>query len=294
MTMPLYEGGRDLFADPAGRADRRATAQPGRRRAPRSGADRDPGWETLQAARAASPRSRRRCGRRRSPWKGTQQEALVGSRTVLDVLIAEQQLFTTQSQLVGAQHDAALAEFNLAAAIGRLIAPELQAAGQALRHGAPLQGGEGQMVRLRRRAEGVARPRRQLPLANPADCLACGSAANTGARCRINPAARTDDLRNSSAEAVRWRQIIASISRIIAEDDAHRSPRGHSAATGGVLELTEALNDDGSVRQVGAAAPSRRRRRRVTGRRIGRRRAGSRHAPERAAARGATPGRRGR
>jgi outer membrane protein len=58
--------------------------------------------------------------------EGIQQEALVGSRTVLDVLISEQQLFTTQSQLVGAQHDAALAEFNLAAATGRLIAPELR------------------------------------------------------------------------------------------------------------------------------------------------------------------------
>ena len=58
--------------------------------------------------------------------EGTQQEALVGSRTVLDVLISEQQLFTTQSQLVGAQHDAAFAEFNVAAAIGRLIAPELR------------------------------------------------------------------------------------------------------------------------------------------------------------------------
>jgi len=57
---------------------------------------------------------------------GTQQEALVGSRTVLDVLISEQQLFTTQSQLVGAQHDAAVAEFNVAAAVGRLIAPEMK------------------------------------------------------------------------------------------------------------------------------------------------------------------------
>ena len=37
-----------------------------------------------------------------------------------------QQLFTTQSQLVSAQHDSALAEFNLAAACGRLIAPELR------------------------------------------------------------------------------------------------------------------------------------------------------------------------
>jgi outer membrane protein len=53
-------------------------------------------------------------------------EALTGTRTVLDVLVAEQQLFTTQAQLVTAQHDAALAEFNIAAATGRLIAPELR------------------------------------------------------------------------------------------------------------------------------------------------------------------------
>jgi hypothetical protein len=58
--------------------------------------------------------------------EGTQQEALVGTRTVLDVLIQNQQLLTTQSQLVTAQHDAALAEFNLAASVGRLIAPELK------------------------------------------------------------------------------------------------------------------------------------------------------------------------
>ena len=58
--------------------------------------------------------------------EGTQQEALVGSRTVLDVLIAEQQLFTTQSQLVTSQHDAALAEFNVAAATGRLLAANLK------------------------------------------------------------------------------------------------------------------------------------------------------------------------
>jgi outer membrane protein len=57
-----------------------------------------------------------------SKLAGTQQEALVGSRTVLD----EQQLFTTESQLAVAQHDAAVAEFNLTAAIGRLIAPELK------------------------------------------------------------------------------------------------------------------------------------------------------------------------
>ena len=57
---------------------------------------------------------------------GLQEEALTGTRTVLDVLIAEQQLFTTQSQLVTAEHDTAVAEFNVAAAVGRLIAPEFK------------------------------------------------------------------------------------------------------------------------------------------------------------------------
>jgi outer membrane protein len=53
---------------------------------------------------------------------GIQEGSLIGTRTVLDVLVANQQL----SQLVTAEHDAALAEFNLAAAIGRLVAPELK------------------------------------------------------------------------------------------------------------------------------------------------------------------------
>ena len=57
---------------------------------------------------------------------GLQEEALTGTRTVLDVLVQEQQLFTTQAQLVTAEHDSAIAEFNIAAAIGRLLAPELR------------------------------------------------------------------------------------------------------------------------------------------------------------------------
>ena len=57
---------------------------------------------------------------------GLQEEALTGTRTVLDGLVAEQQLFTTQAQLVTAEHDTAIAEFNVAAATGRLIAPELR------------------------------------------------------------------------------------------------------------------------------------------------------------------------
>jgi outer membrane protein len=54
---------------------------------------------------------------------GLQEEALTGTRTVLDVLVQEQQLFTTQQQLVTSEHDAALAEFNIAAAAGLLTRP---------------------------------------------------------------------------------------------------------------------------------------------------------------------------
>ena len=49
------------------------------------------------------------------------QEQQVGSRTILDVLNQQQELFTDQVSLVDAQHDLAVAEFNLAQQIGTLI-----------------------------------------------------------------------------------------------------------------------------------------------------------------------------
>jgi outer membrane protein len=53
------------------------------------------------------------------------QEATVGSRTVLDVLNAEQELFTDRVQLVTTQHDLALAEYTLLGQIGQLTAADL-------------------------------------------------------------------------------------------------------------------------------------------------------------------------
>jgi outer membrane protein len=126
LTMPLYEGGA-VYSQ-----TRQAEQTVGQRRSQVDDARRaavqlaTQTWETLQATRAAIASFDAAVRAAQIALEGTQQEALVGSRTVLDVLIAEQQLFTTQSQLVTAQHDAALAEFTLAAAIGRLIAPELK------------------------------------------------------------------------------------------------------------------------------------------------------------------------
>jgi TolC family type I secretion outer membrane protein len=126
MTVPLYEGG-SVYAQ-----TRQAEQTVGQRRSQVDVARRASvqlaaqSWERLQAARAAIASFITAARAAQIALEGTQQEALVGSRTVLDVLIAEQQLFTTQSQLVGAQHDAALAEYTLVAAMGRLIAPTLK------------------------------------------------------------------------------------------------------------------------------------------------------------------------
>ena len=126
LTMPLYEGGAVYSQTRQAQqtvGQRRSQVDDARRQAVQTATQ---NWETLQAARAAMASFGTAVRAAQIALDGTQQEALVGSRTVLDVLIAQQQLFTTQSQLVTAQHDAALAEFNLTAAIGRLIAPELK------------------------------------------------------------------------------------------------------------------------------------------------------------------------
>jgi outer membrane protein len=126
MTMPLYEGGAIYSQTRQAQqtvGQRRSQVDDARRASVQSATQ---SWETLQSARAAVASFSAAVKAAQIALEGTQQEALVGSRTVLDVLISEQQLFTTQSQLVGAQHDAALAEYNVAAAIGRLIAPQLK------------------------------------------------------------------------------------------------------------------------------------------------------------------------
>lgn len=126
MTMPLYEGGA-IYSQ-----TRQAQQTVGQRRSQVDDARRaavqlaTQSWSILQAARASISSFASAVRAAQIALEGTQQEALVGTRTVLDVLIQNQTLLTTQSQLVTAEHDAALAEFNVAAATGRLIAPELK------------------------------------------------------------------------------------------------------------------------------------------------------------------------
>jgi outer membrane protein len=125
MTMPLYEGGAIYSQTRQAEqtvGQRRSQVDQARRTAVQSTED---AWETLKAGRASVASFAAGVRAAQIALEGVQQEALVGTATTLDVLVQNQTLLTVQQQLVVAEHDTALAEYNVAAGIGRLIAPEL-------------------------------------------------------------------------------------------------------------------------------------------------------------------------
>lgn len=77
-------------------------------------------WERLLAATAAISAFRAEIRANEIALEGVQQEALVGARTVLDVLDAEQALFESQVSLVRAGREEVLASYQLKLAVGQL------------------------------------------------------------------------------------------------------------------------------------------------------------------------------
>jgi outer membrane protein len=77
-------------------------------------------WDRLLAATAAIVALRAEVRANDIALKGVEEENLVGARTVLDVLDAEQELFSSRVNLVRAEREEILASFQLKAAIGEL------------------------------------------------------------------------------------------------------------------------------------------------------------------------------
>ena len=77
-------------------------------------------WERLLAATSAIDAFEAEVRANQVALEGVQQEALVGARTVLDVLDAEQELFTSQVNLVRARREEILASYQLKLAVGQL------------------------------------------------------------------------------------------------------------------------------------------------------------------------------
>ncbi|MEO1137777.1 MAG: TolC family outer membrane protein, partial [Pseudomonadota bacterium] len=80
-------------------------------------------WERLVAARAITGSAAASVEANTLALEGVRQEALVGTRTTLDVLNAEQELLNAEVSLVSAQRDVQTASFGLLAAVG-MLTPE--------------------------------------------------------------------------------------------------------------------------------------------------------------------------
>lgn len=83
-------------------------------------------WESLLTARARVQAFNTQIEANTIALEGVQREAAVGSRTVLDVLDAEQELLDSRVAAVRAQRDEAVTTYQLLSAIGRLTARDLE------------------------------------------------------------------------------------------------------------------------------------------------------------------------
>lgn len=82
-------------------------------------------WQDLQATKARIDSIETQVRAAETALEGVQREATVGSRTVLDVLDAEQELLDARVNLVTSQRDEMVAALTLLSTLGRLTATDL-------------------------------------------------------------------------------------------------------------------------------------------------------------------------
>ena len=82
-------------------------------------------WENLQTSIASIKSTEDGIRAAEVALNGVRQEQLYGSRTVLDVLDAEQELFTAKVNLVRAQRDRIVNFYTLLSSIGKLTISDL-------------------------------------------------------------------------------------------------------------------------------------------------------------------------
>jgi outer membrane protein len=125
LTVPIYQGGAEYAAV----RQARQTAQQSRqvvdeqRRTVAQTATQ--AWEQLQSSKAQVDSVRSQIRAAEIALDGVQREAIVGSRTTLDVLNAEQELLNARTSLVQALSTVVSQSYALAATIGRLTAGDL-------------------------------------------------------------------------------------------------------------------------------------------------------------------------
>ncbi|WP_149537453.1 TolC family outer membrane protein [Siccirubricoccus phaeus] len=125
LTVPIYQGGAEHAAVRQARQSAQQARQvvdDQRRTAVQAATQ---AFEQLQSSRAQVDAVRAQIRAAEIALDGVQREAIVGSRTTLDVLNAEQELLSARTSLVQALATVVSQSYVLAAAIGRLTALDL-------------------------------------------------------------------------------------------------------------------------------------------------------------------------
>jgi len=125
LTVPIYQGGSEHAAVRQARQQAqqaRQIVEDQRRAAAQSSTQ---AFEVLTAARAQVESVRAQIRAAEIALDGVQREAIVGSRTTLDVLNAEQELLNARVSLVRALANVITASHSLASSVGRLTARDL-------------------------------------------------------------------------------------------------------------------------------------------------------------------------
>lgn len=125
LTVPLYQSGSEYAAV------RRAQQIQSQRMLEIASAERQVteatrnAWEQLRTAQATIRSATEAVRASEIALEGVTQEQMVGARTILDVLNAQQELLNARVALVRAQRDQYVAAYALLAAMGRLTAQDL-------------------------------------------------------------------------------------------------------------------------------------------------------------------------
>ncbi len=125
LNVPIYQGGSEYAAIRQARQQEiqaRKQLEDQRRTAVQEAAA---AWEQLAAARASIASNRSAVRANEIAVEGLEREALVGSRTTLDVLIGVQSLLSAQTALVQSLAGLVTSSYQVAQAVGRLTARDL-------------------------------------------------------------------------------------------------------------------------------------------------------------------------
>ncbi len=126
LSVPIYQGGAEYSAVRQARQAEQQTQRlidDAKRVAVQAAVQ---AWDTLVAAKAAADSTRAQVRANEIALEGVEREAIVGSRTTLDVLNATQLLLTSRTTLVQNLSQVISASYAVAVAIGRLTARDLR------------------------------------------------------------------------------------------------------------------------------------------------------------------------